>query len=140
MCADLTHQLVPLMFVLLHEAGKSGTHALRDRQWARRPLIPGLPISDVYHVCSGAQWLIVIWAGLCAWGDPLGPCWRYWAASVVACGVIWPASKALKYPGLTFSTWIRIAFLETWYVQIARTACTGLARCWRSTKLEEDEE
>ena len=118
MGADLTHPIVPLVLVLLHEAGKAGTHALRDRQWARQPLVPDLPISDVYHLCSGVQWLCVGWICLCAWGVPWGPCWSYWLAAVVGSGIIWPASKALKYPGLTFRGWLRKAFLETWYMQL----------------------
>lgn len=38
-----------LVLVILHEAGKALTHSARDARWARRPLLPGLAITDLYH-------------------------------------------------------------------------------------------
>jgi len=97
-----------LAIVVLHEVGKAGTHALREAPWARKPLIPGLALSDVYHVCSGAQWPVVLFACWAAWGLD----WRWWAAAVGLWGLIWPLSKLGK--GLSLKEGLR----ETWWWQI----------------------
>jgi len=100
------------LILALHEVGKSLSHSLRHEEWARQPLIAGLPISDVYHACSGVQWLAVLYAGLCAWGLS----WEWWAACAAVWGTIWPLSKIPK--GLT----LKEAINETWYMQLIRRA------------------
>lgn len=101
-------ELAVLLILALHETGKALTHSLRDVGWAREPLYRDLAISDVYHACSGVQWLAVLFAGWCAWGLS----WGWWLACVLIWGTVWPLSKIPK--GLT----LRQAMRETWYVQL----------------------
>lgn len=106
----LSSPALVLALIVLHEAGKALTHSARDAKWARRPLLPGLAITDFYHACSGVQWLLVLWACWTGFGQD----WRWWAAAAVAWALIWPASKAAKGLGTT------AALGELWYVQIWR--------------------
>ena len=104
----MTIEVYTLAALLLHEAGKAGTHALRDQAWARRPLVEGLPITDAYHALSGAQWpamALLAWCGF-------GLAWGWWLAAVAAFGLLWPISKLGK--GLT----LREGLAECWYIQI----------------------
>jgi len=108
---------------LLYNVGKSGAHATRyppaNRAWVRHPLF-GCALLDLYHAFSGIQWLLVLAVCWRAYGSPLVAPWP-WVASLLAWGLIWPASKWFK--GLT----LRQALIEAWYVQIL----TLLWRCLR---------
>jgi len=42
----VTCEWLVVALVVLHEIGKAGTHALRDKDWARTELIPGLALSE----------------------------------------------------------------------------------------------
>lgn len=106
------------VLALLYNVGKSGAHATRYQSWARKPLIEGLPLSDLYHAFSGIQWLLVLAACLHTWGLDL----TWWVPAVLAWGTVWPLSKTLK--GLT----LRQAMHEAWYVQISKSL-------WRRTPM-----
>ena len=106
----MTEPAIVFLIVVLHELGKAGTHAVRDRPWARRPLVADLALSDLYHVLSGLQWLAVL--TLCA--SSYGTRWAWWLATIAAWAVLWPASKLLKYDHVTWRT----VWAEAWYAQV----------------------
>jgi len=112
------------LLALLYNVGKSGAHATRiparGREWVRKPLF-GVALFDLYHAFSGIQWLLVLAVCWRAYGPPLLAPWPWtvsmpWVASLLAWGLVWPLSKALK--GLT----VRQALLEAWYVQLFTSA------------------
>ena len=113
----MNDRLLVLLLVTLYGAGKALDHALRDRSWARVPLISGLPLSDLYHACSGSTWLLALWACDVGWGAPWEAGWRWWLAMLGLQAVIWPASKLLKYDDPTWQD----VLAECWWVQIAVT-------------------
>ena len=108
-------QWAALLAIILNNIGKSCTHALKNADhthWARRPIVPGLAISDAYHLLSGVMWLALLQLAWASWGWD----WRWWLAMLIATGLVWPLSKRLK--GLSW----REAALEAWYVQLIRYA------------------
>ncbi len=102
---------VVFLAATLYNVGKAGAHATRypppARAWVRKPLIPGLPISDLYHMFSGLEWAAVLPYCWVAWGAG-----GWWILGLLTWGTVWPASKLLKGLG-----W-REALSEAWYVQI----------------------
>ena len=110
MAVDWLDPWVVLLMATLYNVGKAGAHATRDRKWARRPLISGLPISDAYHAFSGLEWAAVVPYCWVAWAAS----WM-WALAAVIWGAVWPLSKRLKYPTMSWPDIMR----EAWYVQAA---------------------
>ena len=108
---DYLPHIALLALILTNQVGKSATHALKNADhthWARRPIGPGLALTDFYHIMSGVEWLLILYVGWAHWG--FDPWW--WMALLVTTGIVWPLSKALK--GLTW----RQAILEAWYMQL----------------------
>lgn len=97
---------------LCYSLGKGLEHQLKDREWARRPLIEGLEISDAYHIASGISWPIVLFACYREWGTD----WRWWVASLILWGLIWPLTKWEKAKAIGW----RAVLAEAWYMQIER--------------------
>lgn len=109
-----------LALALLHLVAKGLTHQLKDRDWARTPLIEGLPISDWYHVCSGLMWPVFAWMAWRVWG----PAWSWYALGLVLGGLLWPLTKWEKAPAIGW----RGILAEAWYVQIPVAAYSRLRR------------
>lgn len=92
---------ITLALVLLHEAGKVSTHVWyrhEEAPWAHRPLIPGLQITDWFHVFSAAMWPAVFWVCYLAWDTD----WRWWAAAVAGWQAAWTGIKRISgkpWPG-----------------------------------------
>jgi len=103
-----------LVFVLaaLYNLGKGLEHQTQDREWARRPLIRGLALSDVFHIASGLSWPIVLFACFREWELD----WRWWVASLVLWGAIWPLTKWEKAKVIGW----RAVMAEAFYCQIGR--------------------
>jgi len=98
---------VVFLMATLYNVGKSGAHATRFRAWARRPFLPGLALSDTYHLFSGLEWAAVLPYCWVAWGAG-----GWWIAAALVWGLVWPLSKLLKGLG-----W-REAILEACYIQV----------------------
>ena len=117
-----------LAVLLAHDVGKAGTHALRavtTSSRARRPLLPGLAISDGYHALSGLEWLVCFAFAWGRWGAPVvfaSPWWTdfptfggkaaWWSSWLLASSAVWVVSKRFKG-----RTW-REAVAESWPAQL----------------------
>ena len=109
-----------LVLALLHLVGKGLTHQMQDREWARTPLIEGLPISDLYHACSGCMWPVIGWMAWQIWGAD----WRWWIVGLVLGGLLWPLTKWEKAQTIGW----RAVLAEAWWLQIGSAVINRLQR------------
>lgn len=118
--AEVSTEAVFLALALLHLVAKGLTHQVKGRDWARRPLIEGLPISDWYHIYSGAMWPVFGWMAWRVWGAD----WHWYVVGLVLGGLLWPLTKWEKAPAIGWGGIIR----EAWWWQLASLAYTRIRR------------
>ncbi len=107
-----------LLLATAYNLGKAVEHQTQDRPWARRPLIRGLALSDVFHIASGLSWPILLWACYREWAFD----WRWWVPALLLWGIIWPLSKWEKAKVIGW----RAVMAEAFYCQIARVVWAKL--------------